>query len=173
MHLPTLSSAFAFFLASLASTLATVPAILHPADGTPIPPGASFPFEYLSIADYGTSSHNYSVYLLTSPPAAFAPLRHSRAGITSNYPVAFNYLTFKERYPSDGTGNPNPTNRASSQLAILNFSLPPDGFGAGAFAANNSTVYPVSFQVFNHRQGVIGNRTSFTANRIIHNATTH
>ncbi|KAJ7784454.1 hypothetical protein B0H16DRAFT_298597 [Mycena metata] len=155
------SSALAFFLASFASTSATAPAIIQPADNTAIAPGASFPFEYLSIADYGTSSYNYSVYLITSPPDAFAP---SQTFASGHYFGRFG----APNYP----GNPNPKNTAPSQLVMPNFSLPPGGFGAGAFATN-ATFYLAVFEEYSNGDGVIGNRISFTSNRIIYNATTN
>lgn len=46
--------------------------ISSPAPGTVIAPGASFDFQYNTRADYGVSSYNYTVFLLTSLPASFS-----------------------------------------------------------------------------------------------------
>ena len=64
-------SQLSFALATFASAYAATPAIINPAEGTHIAPGQAFDFNYDSIADYGTSSYNYSVYLFTSSPLAF------------------------------------------------------------------------------------------------------
>ncbi|KAJ7175961.1 hypothetical protein C8R46DRAFT_1030913 [Mycena filopes] len=162
MYLSMLTSTLALLLASFASfSSASTPAIVQPADGTSIAPGATFPFEYHSIADYGTSSYNYSVYLLTSPPpAAFAPSETFAAG---HY-----FGRFAEpNYP----GNPNPPNTPPAQLVMPNFSIPPGGFGAGA-SVTNATFYIAVFEEYSNGEGVIGNRISYTANKIIYNATT-
>jgi hypothetical protein len=90
-------SVLSFALACFASALATTPAIIQPADGTHIAPNQAFDFNYLSIADYGTSSYNYSVYLFTTPPLAFMASQNFGAGhyfgrfAEPNYPGCFTH----------------------------------------------------------------------------------
>ncbi|KAJ7505243.1 hypothetical protein B0H11DRAFT_1977675 [Mycena galericulata] len=148
-------------LACLASAYAATPAIISPADGTLIAPGAAFDFNYNSIADYGVSSYNYSVYLLTSPPDSLSPSETFAAG---HY-----FGRFAEpNYP----GNPNPPNTPPAQLVMPNFSAPPGGFGAGA-SVTNATFYLAVFEEYSNGAACVGNRISYTANQIVYNATTN
>ncbi|KAJ7688210.1 hypothetical protein B0H14DRAFT_3101234 [Mycena olivaceomarginata] len=161
MHfLPTL----ALLLTSLASAArAATPAIVQPADGTVLAPGQSFPFTYSSIADYGASSYNYSVYLFTTPPG---PLAFANA--STNFGAGHYFGRFAQpNYP----GNPDPQNTPPPTLVMPNFSVAPGGFGAGA-SATNATFYLAVFEEYATGEGVPGNRISFTANRVIYNATT-
>ncbi|KAJ6585095.1 hypothetical protein B0H19DRAFT_927570 [Mycena capillaripes] len=137
MHL---LSVLSVALACFSSALATTPAIIQPADGTHIAPGQTFDFEYLSIADYGTSSYNYSVYLLTSPPLALMT--------SQNFGTGHYFGRFAEpNYP----GNPNPPNTPPSQLFMPNFSNSPGGFGTGA-SATNATFYLAVFEEYSNGQ---------------------
>ncbi|KAJ7761574.1 hypothetical protein DFH07DRAFT_421590 [Mycena maculata] len=153
-------SIFNVALACAASAFAATPAIISPADGTQIAPGAAFDFNYNSIADYGVSSYNYSVYLLTAPPTSFAP--------SATFAAGHYFGRFAEpNYP----GNPNPSNTPPAQLVMPNFSIPPGGFGTGA-SATNATFYLAVFEEYANGAGSIGNLISFTANKIVYNATT-
>ena len=67
-------------LGSAASVFSAKPSIQAPANGTVIKPGASFDFSYQSIADYGVSSYNYTVWLFTSPPTSVAQLANFATG---------------------------------------------------------------------------------------------
>ncbi|KAJ7134724.1 hypothetical protein C8R44DRAFT_610519 [Mycena epipterygia] len=153
----------------------TTPAIIQPAEGTRIAPGQAFAFNYLSIADYGVSSYNYTVYLLTSPPHASTP--------SVNFGAGHYFGRFAEpNYP----GNPNPSNPPPAQLVMPDFSKNPGGFGAGA-SATNATFYLAVFEEYadgsvsrrpafqdyssNSSQGSVGNMISFTANKIVYNGT--
>ncbi|KAJ7927998.1 hypothetical protein B0H13DRAFT_2653178 [Mycena leptocephala] len=154
-------SVLSFALACFTSALATTPAIIQPADGTHIAPNQAFDFNYLSIADYGTSSYNYSVYLFTTPPLAFMA--------SQNFGAGHYFGRFAEpNYP----GNPNPPNTPPAQLVMPNFSIAPGGWGEGA-SASNATFYLAVFEEYANSDGVPGNRISFTANRIVYNATSH
>lgn len=46
--------------------------IVSPASGTVIAPGSAFDFLYTTRADYGISSYNFTVMLLTTLPTSFA-----------------------------------------------------------------------------------------------------
>lgn len=54
-------------------TSAETPQIIEPANGTKIAPGSAFDFSYTSIADYGVSAYNYTVWLFTSLPDSNSP----------------------------------------------------------------------------------------------------
>ncbi|KAF8158915.1 hypothetical protein K438DRAFT_1686763 [Mycena galopus ATCC 62051] len=160
MHfLSTLGLALTFFASARAST----PAIMAPAEGTHIAPGATFDFSYLSIADYGASSYNYNVYLFTDPPSAIPTAQ--------NLDFANGYFFGRfaeENYP----GNPNPPNPPPPTLVMPDFSQSPGGWGTGA-NATNATFYLAVLEEYSTFTGAVGNRISFTANRIIYNATSN
>ncbi|KAJ6559089.1 hypothetical protein DFH09DRAFT_1161819 [Mycena vulgaris] len=148
-------------LTCVASVFAATPVIVQPAEGTHIAPGAAFDFNYGSIADYGTSSYNYTVWLLTSLPTSFAP--------STNFAEGHYFGRFAEpNYP----GNPNPPNTPPAQLIMPDFSKNPGGFGSGA-SATNATCYLAVFEEYANGSGSVGYRISFTANKIVYNATSH
>lgn len=70
MHFSTLALPL---LSLVASVYGADPAIISPSNGTHIAPGAAFDFSYGSIADYGASSYNYTVWLLTGLPTSLLP----------------------------------------------------------------------------------------------------
>ncbi|KAJ7675726.1 hypothetical protein DFH06DRAFT_977309 [Mycena polygramma] len=135
------------------------PAIIQPEEGAHIAPGQKFNFSYQSIADYGCSSYNYSVYLFTSPPLEFAASENFGAG---HYFGRF----AQPNYP----GNPNPPNTPPAQLVMPNFSVAPGGWGSGA-SASNATFYLAVLEEYATGDGVVGNRISLSVNRIVYNAT--
>jgi hypothetical protein len=47
--------------------------IILPTEGTIIGPGEVFDFEYNGMADFGISSYNFTVWLLTAMPTSVAP----------------------------------------------------------------------------------------------------
>ncbi|KAF8158406.1 hypothetical protein B0H34DRAFT_656242 [Crassisporium funariophilum] len=109
----------------IVAVLAAIPHIEVPSNGTIIKPGAAFDFQYQSIADYGTSSFNYTVWLFTSPPTSFVPV--------DNYATGYYFGRFAEpNYP----GNPSPQNLPPKQLNMPNFAT----LGSGA-QADNATFY--------------------------------
>ena len=71
---------FIFLLTVSQLAFSASPSINEPANGAIINPGANFKFSYQSIADYETSSHNYSVWLFTSLPQGFFPSMNYAAG---------------------------------------------------------------------------------------------
>jgi len=153
----SLLSLISFAICALAAT----PAIVHPAEGTQIAPGSAFNFTYNSIADYGTSSYNYTVWMYTSLPGSFSPSETFASGYffgrfaQSNYP-----------------GNPNPTNPPPPQLVMPDFSLLPGGFGIGT----NPSAVPVYLAVMEEygngdhaSQGSIGYKISLQINELVYN----
>ncbi|KAJ6508647.1 hypothetical protein C8R45DRAFT_859784 [Mycena sanguinolenta] len=158
MHfLSTLALALSFFTSARAMT----PAIVAPADGAHIAPGQTFDFAYQSIADYGASSYNYSVYLFTIPPENLLA--------SQNFAAGHYFGRFAEpNYP----GNPDPSNLPPATLVMPDFSIAPAGFGAGA-SASNATFYFAVFEEYSTWDGMPGNRLSFLYNRVIYNATSN
>ncbi|KAJ7288229.1 hypothetical protein C8J57DRAFT_1047089 [Mycena rebaudengoi] len=156
MHL---FSKLGFALTLLVSAYAATPSIVQPAEGTHIAPGEAFNFTYASIADYGTSSYNYTVYLFTSAFFALAP--------SENFGTGHYFGRFAQpNYP----GNPNPRNTPPSTLTMPDFSKNPGGVGSGAFATNAS-FYLVVLEEYATGAGSVGSRISLTSNRIVYNAT--
>jgi hypothetical protein len=47
--------------------------IVSPTSGSVIAPGETFDFEYNTMGDYGISSYNVTVWLVTDAPTSFAP----------------------------------------------------------------------------------------------------
>ncbi|KAJ3782845.1 hypothetical protein GGU11DRAFT_220596 [Lentinula aff. detonsa] len=125
-----LSSKLLAFFASLPILIsATTPRINEPANGTVITPGAAFNFSYLSIADYGTTAYNYTVWLLTSLPSSTAPSIQFASGYDLGKYAEPNY-----------PGNPSPSNPPPAQLRMPDFSQPLGGFGDG-YSLSNATFY--------------------------------
>ncbi|KAJ7259545.1 hypothetical protein B0H12DRAFT_418620 [Mycena haematopus] len=154
-------SALGLALSFFASARAETPAINKPADGAHIAPGQTFDFSYQSIADYGASSYNYSVYLFTVPPQEFAA--------SLNFGAGHYFGRFAEpNYP----GNPSPSNTPPPTLVMPNFSIAPGGWGAGA-SATNATFYLAVLEEYSTGEGAVGNRLSLTYNRVIYNATSN
>ncbi|KAJ7761602.1 hypothetical protein DFH07DRAFT_423328 [Mycena maculata] len=139
----------------------TAGTIVSPADGTVIAPGAAFDFDYETMADYGVSSYNYTVWLLTSPmPASL---------VQSNEFAQGHYFgRFAEpNYP----GNPNPPNLAPAQLIMPDFSKNPGGFGTGESDSNGNFALMV---IEEYATGVasVGSRFNLAINTIVYNTTT-
>ncbi|KAJ6605695.1 hypothetical protein B0H10DRAFT_1769313, partial [Mycena sp. CBHHK59/15] len=99
-------------------------------------------FSYTSIADYRTSSYNYTVVLFTSPPSASAPSESFGAG-------HFFGRFAEPNYPGQIKGIPTPTTPIVTLLVMPNFSANPGGFGAGA-TAENATFYLVVFEEYSN-----------------------
>ncbi|KAJ7095784.1 hypothetical protein B0H15DRAFT_71200 [Mycena belliarum] len=134
--------------------------IISPADGTVIAPGQAFDFVYDSMADYGVTSYNYTVWLLTSMPKSFAA---STAFGEGHY-----FGRFAEpNYP----GNPNPSNPPPSQLVMPDFSKNPGGFGTGASDSDGHFALVV-LEEFANGSGSIGFRMALAMNHIVYNGTT-
>lgn len=75
-----LRSLLCLFMGLSPFTFAAIPAILSPKKGATISPNAHFDFKYHSIADYGTSSYNYTVWLFTKRPTYFEASEHFAEG---------------------------------------------------------------------------------------------
>ncbi|KAL0580642.1 hypothetical protein V5O48_001372 [Marasmius crinis-equi] len=120
--------------------------IIAPANGTRIKPGVSFPFKYQSISDYGVTSYNYTVWLLTQPPTPFQS--------TQVWAGGYSFGQFAEpNYP----GNPHPGNRPPTQLVMPDFSKPLGGWGTGA-SVSNATFYLAVFEEYG--DGTVSSRSS-------------
>ncbi|KAJ6585097.1 hypothetical protein B0H19DRAFT_410377 [Mycena capillaripes] len=133
--------------------------IIAPADSTVIAPGETFAFSYDSMADYGVSSYNYTVFLLTSVPTSF--------GQSVDFAQGHYFGRFAEpNYP----GNPSPKNVAPATLTMPDFSKNPGGFGVGA-ADSNGEFALVVMEEYATGSGSVGSRLSLAINRIIYNAT--
>lgn len=79
--------------------LAATPVINLPANGTHIAPGSLFNFSYSSIADYGTSAYNFTLWLLTSMPSSTASSLDFAAG---HYFGRFAIPNYPGKHPMPG-----------------------------------------------------------------------
>ncbi|KAJ8080486.1 hypothetical protein PM082_017319 [Marasmius tenuissimus] len=150
---------FVSLLLFLPGSLAIEAGIVSPVNGTRIKPGASFPFEYQTMGDYGVTSYNFTVWLFTQPPETF----HS----SNIWAGGYNFGRFAEpNYP----GNPNPTNRPPSELVMPDFSKPLGGWGTGAFASN-ATFYLAVIEEYGDGTPFVGRRIHLSVNEVIYNST--
>ncbi|KAJ7069686.1 hypothetical protein C8F01DRAFT_523324 [Mycena amicta] len=148
-------------IALAASTRQTTKgSIVAPAEGTNIAPGQAFDFAYSTMADYGVSSYNYTVWLFTSMPTSFVQ--------SPNFGEGYFFGRFAEpNYP----GNPNPKNPAPPTLTMPDFSKNPGGFGSGAVESNGEFTLLV-MEEYATGAGSVGSRLALAMNRIVYNATT-
>ncbi|KAI5121340.1 hypothetical protein M0805_000648 [Coniferiporia weirii] len=129
--------------------------ISQPANGTNILPGAAFDFEYTPRGDYCLLSHNYTVWVLASPPASVL------AGTASGY--------FFGRFSSASSVNTDPSNPAPAQLTMPDFSAS-TGFSDGATAVAQPMYFTV-LEEWNSCDPVLGSNFSLAVNTIIYNGT--
>ncbi|KIY45650.1 hypothetical protein FISHEDRAFT_49047 [Fistulina hepatica ATCC 64428] len=164
----TLLSRAAALQAALHLGTRDTPQIVEPASGTVIAPGEIFDFQYNSIADYGTSSYNYTVWLYTTPPTG------SVITPAIEYAVGFYFGRFGDvNYPGKlCTGNPDPPNPAPATLTMPDFSKSPRGFGSGA-TASNLTVYLVVVDEYADGEGSVGYKMSTAVNELVYNGTVY
>ncbi|KAK0504104.1 hypothetical protein EDD18DRAFT_487694 [Armillaria luteobubalina] len=135
------------------------PNIIHPRNGTRILPGEQFPFEYKSIADYGVSAYNFTVWLFTSPPSFF----HAAEGFAAG--------EYMGRYSlRNHPGNDYPHNLPPPYLTMPNFEDLPVGFGVGE-SCENRKVYLVVIEEYATGEPSVGLRMSLSMNHVIYNAT--
>lgn len=151
----------------LVSTVAAAPSrrqstsgtIISPAKGTHIAPGAAFDFAYDSMADFGVTSYNYTVWLLTAMPTSLAQ--------STNFAEGHYFGRFAEpNFP----GNPNPPNPPPAQLVMPDFSKNPGGWGTGASDKNGHFALVV-MEEYATGTGSVGSRLTLAINRIVYNAT--
>ncbi|KAF7298928.1 hypothetical protein MIND_00840800 [Mycena indigotica] len=135
--------------------------IVQPANGAVIAPGAAFPFEYTTMADYGVSSYNYTVYLFTSPPASFSQSPDFAEGVFLGRFAEANY-----------PGNPAPPNPPPATLTMPDFAKSPGGFGAGASGENRKFVLLV-MEEYATGEGALGLRLALAMNSVVYNGTKH
>ncbi|KAJ4482011.1 hypothetical protein J3R30DRAFT_3285916 [Lentinula aciculospora] len=162
----SLQSAIFFLLSFLAAVFSAPLArqdssgtIVSPASGTVINPGDTFDFSYFARGDYGVTSLNYTVFLMTSSPTSLAP--------SADFATGHYFGRFAEpNYP----GNPNPPNPAPAQLIMPDFALSPGGWGVGA-TMSNGTFYLVVLEEYVTGNPTVGALMSLAANEIIYNGT--
>ncbi|KAJ6585371.1 hypothetical protein B0H19DRAFT_1059605 [Mycena capillaripes] len=147
--------------------------IIAPADGTVIAPGETFAFSYDSMADFGISSYNYTVFLLTSVPTSFEQSIDFAQGhyfgrfAEPNFPALIDSRDLPGIPPK---GNPSPKNLAPPNLTMPDFSKNPGGFGAGAPDSNGEFALVV-LEEYATGSGSVGSRLALAINRIVYNAT--
>ncbi|KAJ6477329.1 hypothetical protein C8R47DRAFT_1140023 [Mycena vitilis] len=150
---------FPLVLSSPAPRETTGGTIIAPADGTVIAPGETFAFEYSTMADYGVTSYNYTVFLLTSVPTTFAQ--------SVDFAQGHYFGRFAEpNYP----GNPSPKNVAPTTLTMPDFSKSEGGFGTGAVDSNGDFALVV-MEEYGNGDGSVGSRLALAINGIKYNAT--
>ncbi|KAJ4482018.1 hypothetical protein J3R30DRAFT_3286787 [Lentinula aciculospora] len=143
----------------LACVQAATPAIISPANGTRVAPGAPFAFKYQSTADYAVSSYNYTVVLYTEQPKFFADSLDYAAGYTfgqfdvPNYPAV-----------------PYAHHPAPPYFIMPDFSQRPGGWGVGA-SISNATFYLAVFEEYSNGKPRVGRRISLSINNIVYNGT--
>ncbi|KAF7346468.1 hypothetical protein MSAN_01874800 [Mycena sanguinolenta] len=151
---------FPLVLSAPSPRQSTAGTIVQPADGTVIAPGETFPFQYESVADYGISSYNFTVWLLTSMPSSFGP--------AINFAEGHYFGRFAEpNYP----GNPSPTNPPPATLTMPDFSKNPAGFGTGSSDSNGAFALVV-MEEYATGEGSVGLRFALAMNQIVYNGTT-
>ncbi|KAJ6605646.1 hypothetical protein B0H10DRAFT_1922686 [Mycena sp. CBHHK59/15] len=138
--------------------------ISTPVNGAVIAPGAAFDFRYNTMADYGVTSYNYSVWLLTSMPTTFEQ--------STNFAEGHFFGRFAEpNYPGMRVCNPSPKNPAPAQLIMPDFSKNPGGWGAGASDSNGQFALVV-MEEYANGSGSVGSRLALAVNSIVYNGTT-
>ncbi|KAJ4472419.1 hypothetical protein C8R41DRAFT_593333 [Lentinula lateritia] len=125
--------------------------IVSPVSGTVINPGDAFDFSYFARGDYGITSLNYTVFLMTSPPTSLAP--------SANFATGHYFGRFAEpNYP------------APTQLVMPDFALSPGGWGVGA-TMSNGTFYLVVLEEYVTGNPTVGALMSLAITEVIYNGT--
>ncbi|KAK7056905.1 hypothetical protein VNI00_002623 [Paramarasmius palmivorus] len=132
--------------------------IVKPESGAVIAPGQAFDFQYDTKADYGISSYNFTVFLLTSQPN----MQNQDFG-TGHFFGRFGL----PNYP----GNPYPPNLPPAQLIMPDFSKNPGGFGGGA-SCENQTVWLAVLEEYATGTGSVGLRLNLATSQLVYNGTT-
>ncbi|TFK52589.1 hypothetical protein OE88DRAFT_1421949 [Heliocybe sulcata] len=160
MLMTYLLALLAFVSATPAPRDGTQGTIVSPAPGDTISPGQAFDFKYNTMADYGSSSYNFTVFLVTSPAQAMVP--------STEFMQGHYFGRFQEaNYPAV----PYATNPPPSQLIMPNFDKSPGGFGSGSWAAN-ATFYLAVLEEWDSGNGALGTKMSLAITPVIYNATT-
>ncbi|KAJ3799065.1 hypothetical protein GGU11DRAFT_743742 [Lentinula aff. detonsa] len=120
--------------------------IVSPTVGTLVNPGEAFDFSYSARGDYGVTSLNYTVFLMTSLPTSLAP--------SADF----------------ATGNPNPSNPAPAQLIMPDFALSPGGWGVGE-TMSNGTFYLVVLEEYVTGDPTVGAMMSLAVTEVVYNGT--
>jgi hypothetical protein len=159
MFLRLVLSATFFLVWCFSCVFAATPAIISPANGTKIAPGAQFAFEYQSIADYSVSSYNYTVVLYTKlPSTSFVA--------SSDYAAGYTFGQFDlANYPAV----PYARHPAPAYLVMPDFSKL-GGMGAGE-SISNAIFYLAVFEEYGNGEPSVGPRISLSMNYIVYNNT--
>ncbi|KAJ3747132.1 hypothetical protein DFH05DRAFT_1478616 [Lentinula detonsa] len=133
--------------------------IVSPTVGTLVNPGEAFDFSYSARGDYGVTSLNYTVFLMTSLPTSLAP--------SADFATGHYFGRFAEaNYP----GNPNPSNPAPAQLIMPDFALSPGGWGVGE-TMSNGTFYLVVLEEYVTGDPTVGAMMSLAVTEVVYNGT--
>ncbi|KAF2491349.1 hypothetical protein BU16DRAFT_565055 [Lophium mytilinum] len=146
-------------VAAAVTVLATDAAIVSPASGTKIKPGATFAFEYRTAADYCVSSYNFTVWLDTQDPTSLYPSNTWARGVFLGEFALPNY-----------PGNPYPRNLPPSNFTMPDFSISPGGFGVGS-KVNDAHIKLLVLEEYQTCAGGLGNTIGFHYANLIYNAT--
>ncbi|KAJ7286243.1 hypothetical protein C8J57DRAFT_1169018 [Mycena rebaudengoi] len=112
--------------------------ISSPVEGQKIAPGEEFDFSYNTMADYGISSYNFNVYVVTEMPTPMTP--------SIDFAHAHFFGHFAElNYP----GNPRPKNLAPTKLTMPDFSKGPGGWANGEASVANRITFAMTGIVYN------------------------
>ncbi|KAK7048465.1 hypothetical protein R3P38DRAFT_3174720 [Favolaschia claudopus] len=150
---------FPFALAAPSRRQSTSGTIVLPPDGAVIAPGEEFAFEYDCMADFGISSYNFTVWLVTSFPKSMSP--------SNNFAEGHYFGRFGQpNYP----GNPSPKNPPPATLTMPDFSKNPGGFGTGAVDSDGQFALIV-MEEYATGEASIGSRFTLAVNRIVYNGT--
>ncbi|PBK97586.1 hypothetical protein ARMGADRAFT_1162439 [Armillaria gallica] len=138
------------------------PSIVQPHNGTRIDPGQQFDFEYKSIAEYGISAYNFTVWLFTSRPTSFFDAAEKSLLGRTWVVIRCAIILVRNDYPH---------NLPPPYLTMPNFKDLPVGFGVGE-SCENKKVYLVVIEEYATGEASVGLRMSLSMNHIIYNATT-
>ncbi|KAF5369269.1 hypothetical protein D9758_002787 [Tetrapyrgos nigripes] len=118
-------------------------------------------FKYQSIADYATSSYQYTVILFTKDP------RNLQITNSLDFATGYSFGQFDvQNYPAI----PSARHPAPDYLQMPDFSKPLGGWGSGANVFD-ATFYLVVMEEYGTGEPSIGRRVSVVINEIIYNAT--
>ncbi|KAK7469334.1 hypothetical protein VKT23_003815 [Stygiomarasmius scandens] len=152
-------SALLYLWPFLHTVFAATPEIQEPVNGTKIAPGSSFKFKYQSIADYATSSYQFTVMLFTTPPKEFTN--------SLDFASGYSFGQFDvQNYPAI----PSARHPAPETLTMPDFSKPLGGWGSGA-SVSNAIFYLVVLEEYGTGTPSIGRRMNLAVNEIVYNST--
>ncbi|KAL1715953.1 hypothetical protein EV715DRAFT_206321 [Schizophyllum commune] len=138
------------------------PVIDKPAANAVIQPGETFDFLYYSMADYGRSAYNTSIWLFSSAPGDLQANTKTDTLTTGHFFGRFS----TGNYP----GNPYPNQPVPKQLTMPDFSVNQGGFGSGK-TASDAPMYLAVFEEWADGSGTLGNKIAYVSTPIVYNGT--